>query len=432
MKIFKDFSVRKLLFNKKVAIGLSLFVAFFFWLIIAIDQSPERERTINKIQIEVDTSSIWGNETLKVVGDISTTASVTVYGPNYIVSALTADDISVDADLSNVKGPNTYELTLVPSRKGNESDYNFVSISPQTITVELDHYETKTIQAVPIIEGFDRVDRDDYIYEPIFTDGNLSTLSVDVKGFRKDLEKLSKIEVHASTDELIAESKFFSEPEILYLDDKGNALDNKKFSLPYESIPIAMMVSKEKTLGVAPSYKNMWNPQIAATLNNCWTTETKTLTIKGPPTVIDSISSIEYANPIDLSSLSSSNSQKTFELIPKLPEGVTISDAVDKVVFKYDLSRYTVKNFYITNFSHEGTLKSGLSVSYDKRYSVTVCGPKNTINSLKASDLYLSLNLSEMSESNIGTNTVGATLKSNKNVSVWMIGSCDVTIKLSK
>lgn len=432
LKFFKDFSLRKLLFNKKFAIGLSLFVAFFFWLIIAIDQSPERERTINKIQIEVDTSSIWGNESLKVVGDITTTASVTVYGPNYIVSSLTADDISVSADLSNVKGANTYELSLVPSRKNNDSAYNFVSISPATITVELDHYETKTVEAVPIIEGYDRIDRDDYLYEPIFTDGNLSVLSVDIKGFRQDLEKLSKIEVRASTDELLTESKVFSEPEVIFLDKEGNILEKDKYTLPYDSIPIAMMVSKEKTLSVAPAYTNMWNPQIASVLNSCWSTDTKSLTIKGPPTVIDSISTIEYVNPIDLSQLSSSDSQKTFELTPKLQEGITISDAVDKVVFKYNMSRFSVKNFYITNFAHDGTLKPGLSVSYDKRYSVTVCGLKNTINSLSSSDLYLSLDLSDMTDNNIGTNAVAATLKSNKNISVWMVGSCDVTIKLSK
>ncbi len=388
MNFFKNFSIRSLLFNKKIAIGLSVFVAVLLWLIIAIDQSPERERTISKLQIQVDTSSIWGNENLEVVGDIATTASVTVYGPNYVVSSLSPEDITVSADLSKVTGANTYEISLIPTNNGKENNFSFVSISPATITLEFDYYESKTVEAVPIIEGYEKVDGENLIYDSVFTSGNKSTLSVDVKGFRKKLNKLSKIEVKASANEVISESKVFSDPKILLLDDEGQALDSADYNLPYENLPIALMVSKEKTLNVAPTYSNMWNSQIAAELKNYWKTETKTITLKGAPNVIESISAIEYENPIDLFKLSDSVGKKvTFELIPKLPEGVTISDAIEKISFNFDLSRLAVKNFYITNVSHENTLKSGLSVAYDNHYSVTVCGPKYIVNSLSASDM---------------------------------------------
>ncbi len=217
------------------------------------------------------------------------------------------------------------------------------------------------------------------------------------------------------------------------LDSEGKKLEAVNYQLPFKSIPIALMVSKEKTLTVTPSYTNMWNTQIASVLKNSWKTETKTITIKGAPNVIDSITTIEYVNPIDLSQLSAAvGTKKTFELIPKLQDGVTISDAVDKVTFTYDLTKFAVKSFYITNFNHENTLKSGLKVSYDTGYSVTVCGLKSVINSISASDLYLALDLSDITSDSVGLKTVKAVLKSNKYNTVWMVGTCDVTVKISK
>ena len=55
MKFFQNFSIRKLLYNKNFAISLSIVVAFVFWLIISLDQNPERERSFSSVPITVST-----------------------------------------------------------------------------------------------------------------------------------------------------------------------------------------------------------------------------------------------------------------------------------------------------------------------------------------------------------------------------------------
>ena len=431
MKIFENFSFRKLLSNKKIAILLSVFVAFFFWLIISIEETPEREREINKVHINVNTDEIFGETNLKVVGDISQTASVKVYGPNYLVSSLTPDDIIVKADLSMIKGANEYEISLFAQPKSGNSGYVIRSISPERITVKLDYYETKTIEASAVIDGYGRLDDDDYIYDSVFTSNNSANLDIKVSGFRTDLNKLSSIEFRASTDEIVTETKVFTEPDIVLLDAEGKELPAENYELSEQSSNIALAVSKEKTISVSPQYVGMWNSSIANALSGCWKTDTKTLTLKGPPDVIDSMTKLEYQNPIDLSKLYSSDGRKkTFELTPKLSNGVSISDATQTIVFEFDLSSLTTKVFKVTAFDHEGTLPNGINVSYKNEYSVKVCGPKNVINRLSADDLYLYIDLSDIKAGDVGTKTIKGQLKSRNNDAVWMIDTCDVSVKI--
>ena len=430
MKLLEKFSFRKMLLNKKIAIILSIFMAFFFWLIISVEETPERERVINKVQINVNTDDIFGNTNLKVVGDIAQTASVKVFGPNYLVSALTPDDIIVEADLSKVNGANEYELSLFAQKKSGSSGFTIMSLSPETITVNLDYYETKSIEASAVIDGYGRVDDDDYIYDAIFTANNSPNFKIDVSGFRNDLNKLSSIEVRASTDEIVTETKVFGNSEIFLLDSRGNKLDSDNYQLSVETAPLALTVSKEKTIAVTPSYAEIWNRSILNTLANSWTTSTKTLTLKGPPETIDSITKLEYVNPIDITQLSASDGSKTFELTPRLPDGVSISDATHTVSFTYNMSRFANKVFNIASFEHEGTLTEGIKVTYDKKYNVTVCGTKSVIASLSAKDLYLFVDLSDLKVNDSGTKTVRGVLKSRSNDAVWMVGSCDVAVKI--
>lgn len=431
MKFLNNFSVRKLLMNKKIAIALSVVVAFFFWLIISIEETTELERTINKVQIEVNANDILGNKDLKVVGDISQTASVKVHGPNYIVSVLSSDDLIVEADVSKINGAGEYELSLLAMKKDGGSGFSIISMSPSTINVKLDYYESKTIDATAVIEGYTRADNDDLIYDSVFTTSNRTTLPITVKGFRNDLNKLSAIEVRANTDEVISETKIFPDSEIVLLDKEGKELEQDNYELSVESASIALTVSKEKLVTVTPAYNGVWNSNIVSALMSCWSSDIKTLTLKGPPETIDSIKSLEYVNPIGLSELAASSGKtKSFELTPKLPDGVSISDATQTVTFTFDLSKLGDKKFRINSFDDEGTLAQGINVSYDNQYWVTVCGLKNTVKSLDEADLYLYVDLSSIKQGDSGTKSVRGILKAKDNSAVWMIGNCDVTVKI--
>lgn len=424
MKPFKDFSLRKLLHDRRFDIAISLIVAFVFWVIIVIDQNPEREQTLNNIPIEVNTSgTIWGEQGLEVVSEITQTASVTVYGPNYIVSSLKADDIKISADLSAIDGSGTHTISLTAVRNSSQTGYSFVNLSPSSITVRFDYVDEKSFTVEPVVEGYGRVEGLTYDDEVVT---NSEQAQIVIKGPRSDIEQISSVVAFAQTDKVLETTATF-EGEIKLLDVDGEEINKSKFSLSEDKVSISVPVSKTKELTFRPTYSNAWNDNIKKVLDNCWSSDVDTFTVAGPPEVIDALTSIEFT-PIDVTKLSAKNSDNTFELEPILPNGVRITDGIDAATVSFDLSDFTVRRIKIDKFAHDGTLPEGMSVSYTKNnIYVEVCGKTETLNSLSSDDYYLSVDLSGAV---IGEYLVNATLKTNNNDAVWQVVSCEVGVKL--
>ena len=423
MKIFKNFSLRNLFYNKKFSISVSIVAAFIFWLVIVIDQNPEREQTITNIPIEISTvGTVWGGQGLEVVTDVDQKASVSVYGPNYIVSSLRDSDIKIVPDFSDVKGAGTYTVNLSAVRNSNKTGYSIMNISPSSVSVKFDYFDEKTFAVTPVVEGYEKVEGLTYDDEVVT---NSEQSNITVRGPRNEMSKIVSVIAYASTNKTLSTTTSFN-AEIKLFDEQGAQLDKTKYEISVDNIKISVPVSKTKVLKFAPSYVGAINNSVIKTLNGCWKADVDTFTVAGSPELIDSIDNIEFT-PIDLSKLSPKNKTNVFELTPILPSGVRIVDGIDTVTISYDLSGFSVKRIKISNFDDENTLPKGMKASYSNNIYVEVCGKKSVINSLNSDDCYLSVNLSDAS---IGESLVNAVLKTYKETAVWQIVSCEITVKV--
>ena len=93
------FSLKKLLYNKRFTIPLSLITAFALWLVIMIKQNPDIDRTFTDIPININLENTFASENgMEIIGDISSQKyTVTIKGPSYVVSALQSGDFYVYA-----------------------------------------------------------------------------------------------------------------------------------------------------------------------------------------------------------------------------------------------------------------------------------------------------------------------------------------------
>ena len=375
MKIKSNFSLRKLLFDKRFAIAISIVAAFVFWIAISVDQNPEREQTFSNIPIEVSTQgTIWGDQGLEVVNEIKQKASVTVYGPNYIVSSLKSSDIKINADLSLVNGSGTYTLNLTAVRNSNRSGYSFVDITPSSIVVQFDYFDTKTFVVDPVVEGYTRVEGLTYDDEVV---ANANEANISISGPRNLVSKIESVVAYASTNQKLETTTVF-DGEIKLLDSNGKELNKSGFNISAETVKISVPVSKTKLIKFKPSYSNLWDSSISNALNGYWKADIDTFTIAGPPEVIDNLDAIEFT-PIDITKISPKNTSNVFEVKPILPNGVRITDGIEAVTVTYDLSDFAVKRIKVTKFTDDNTLPKGMSVSYANYIYVEVCGKKSRL-----------------------------------------------------
>ena len=217
------FSLKKLLYNKRFTIPLSIVTAFVFWLIIMISQNPDIDRTFTDIPVNINLENTFVSENgMEIIGDISSQKfTVTVKGPRYVVSALKAGDFYVYASAAAINAPGEYQLEVSGGKNTAVSDYEFVSISPSTVDVNFDYVDTKEFTVKASAEGASATSG--LIAETAVVSGTESD-TVTIKGPRTVINKIATVEAYAAVYASLSESTTYDAAIRLY-DEAGEAID---------------------------------------------------------------------------------------------------------------------------------------------------------------------------------------------------------------
>lgn len=389
-------------------------------MVISIEQNPEREQTFNNLPINISLQgTVLEDMGIDVVDDsLLKTASVTVYGPNYIVSSLKDDDIKVNAVISDITAPGTYTVNLSAIRNSNKSDYSFISVSPSSITVKFDYIDTKEFTVTAKVKGVSAVDG--LIAEDPIVNG-LENGVIVIKGPRTEMEKINSVVAFADISKTLNVTTSF-DAKLQILDANGNELDKSLFTISEEKLKVSVPVSKKKVVSLTATFDKAEQGLISSLK---YTYDISRITVIGPPDTIDSLNTIELS-PIDISKLSLSNS--VFDVTPVLPDGVKILDNITTIKVSVNLSGYAQKIIDISNIKAKNK-PSDISVfeSSGKLKNVVICGPSNVISQITADDLTAYIDLSGKSA---GEYNVSTYISSDRYSSVWAIGSYNLSVVL--
>ena len=439
MKLKMPFSVNlhKLFSNKKFNITLSLVLSFAVWLVVMINQNPVREQTFNDVAASISVENTVLNDLgLGIVSDVSTQKfSVTISGPNYIVSAVKPDDFILTASVTDVNAAGTYTLNIVGARNSNKSGYTFSSISPSTIDVTFDYIDTMEFTLVPKIIGVKAADG--LVADtPVIASTDNSTITV--KGPRSIMDKITSIGAIATVNDTLGVTSGYDADIIVYgendkiiyrygadnriYDENNNVLETSPLTLSFTNVKITQPILKKATLKVKTVFSNL--PDGISADSIIRSVDHNTVSVIGTPDVIDKISEISLS-AIDIRNVSTTSN--SFEVSAVLPDGVKLIDNIDVFTVTIDTSGYAEKTFTVSELKFSG-LNSSVSVkSSDRIRNVKICGPASVVNSMSASDVYAAIDLTDKSA---GEYTVGAVIKSNTYNQFWQIGTYNTTVKL--
>lgn len=158
VKTFND-----LMNNNKFVLVLSLFIAFFVWVAVAMYASPEESYTIYNIPITVNTeNSLVAQKGYKNFWQSDEAIDVTVTGPRYLITTLTPDDILVSANLNTVDSVGISQLSLRVSLKQESQDITISQQSKTSVRIYFDEelekevniFLDKTVFDGKIAEGY--------------------------------------------------------------------------------------------------------------------------------------------------------------------------------------------------------------------------------------------------------------------------------------
>ena len=196
MKKIKTDFFEKIFYNNKFLFVLSLVLAVALWAMVKINYSGNTNRVITDVKVSIDNSLAQENDYVPFVEDGGLNVDVEISGKSYNITSLTKDDIIVEASSGYIDSAGYKVLTL--SARTNETDVDIASISPSSITVFFDRKANDAFNVEAKIENSEALESTDeyYIGKPV---PSLNT--VNVTGPASVVESLKKVIFVAKVDE---------------------------------------------------------------------------------------------------------------------------------------------------------------------------------------------------------------------------------------
>lgn len=421
----KSIAFGSFLYNRKVVITLSILLSFILWLVIVTQENTNMSRVFTDLTVKVSLEGETAENNMDIVGDLSDHKfKVSVNGPNYVVSSLDADDITLYVSAKGVTESGNY--TFVVEAKRSSDNYN-VSVSPSTITLEFDKYITKPFNVKAVAKGEVKAEDDTLTAEAGIVMG-LQGDTLEITGPQKKINKIARVEASYEVDHQLAATETFA-AEIQLFDDNNDriSLSNIKFNNT-DDIQVKVPISKIKSVPIVVDFINLpigfdkSSIKYTAKFNGV---EYKMIDIIGEPDVIDGIKEIKL-DTVDITKVSPNSN--LFNLAIKLPEGVRL---IDNTIEKFDVyistTGYTIKTVSVSDIKAEN-LKFGLKSTQKVIGAVTVCVPTNIAYRIKNDTLSAVVDLSGMSKGKY--NNVPVIFNVSKYNKVWIIGEYTTYVEI--
>lgn len=419
------FSLSKLVRDNRFLAVLSFLIAFGLWIWIAIEKSPEVQRVISNVPVQIDLeNTIPAQLGLEIFGESEFRVDVMVKGKKYIVNSLDSGDIQVVANTNRVDSAGLWTLQLKASTSDNSNDVTIVSTSSTFVEVFFDKY--KEIEVA--LDGVVETELDSYVPDDCLAgDVVLSKNTVLLSGPATEINRVTGVSAIATINEVLQKTTTL-DTEVVIKTSDGIDLEYSKINTGDSNVTMAVPVLKVVTLPTAVEFKNAPSYFINNPLK--YTVYPSTVKVAIPVDLIETTKEF-VVDTIDFSDIT--NSYNTFYVS---------SDSITS----YKIMDESIKRFKVTvNASDLSTRTFTVPVSairvkndrddFDVRLnttkpvSVTLVGPKSDIEAITAESLRIEVDTADKTILN-DTKTLQGKVIVSGDYNCWAVGKYDIKVSV--
>ena len=216
--------------------------------------------------------------------------------------------------------------------------------------------------------------------------------TIKLSGAETYINRIATVKAEYTSNETLTETKTFDVP-LRFYDEDGAEVSSDYVTAEFDSVQVTVPVLKVKQVPIKVEFTN---------IPDSWEMPDNWVSIESPESgyiqlaasdeVIDSITEIK-TEPVDLSQISAE--RKTMSVSIEVPTSCTNVDRIEKVTLKFNTDKFTSKSFTVSNVELRSNVSGVTGKLSGNSFNVTIVGPENEVNAMKASDITLYATLTE-------------------------------------
>lgn len=412
------FSIRKLIYNDKYLIVLSIIAAVIIWIATSINLSPETTKSVT-VPVTVDFSGTLAEQLgIQYFDSTDITVDVTVSCQRYMARDITADDISASLRTDTVTSTGYQSVQILVSAVGND-DFTIDSYYPTSVAGLYDVYQEASF---PVQLNYTNTDfaADGYV-------AGTTTLSEDqalVSGPRTYVSQINSVEADISLDSNLTESQLV-DLTLVALDASGNQLDYITFN---NSITASIPILRVATLQPQVNFVNA-----PVNAQDIFDIQYSVRSVQAGVLDGGDSATLNLGN-IDFSTIRSGENEFVFDLSNL--SGVVVLDGTTEITVTvtvpddFETRDITVSANDVSVNAPDGYTASAVSLPDT---TITVVGSPDDLENLTSSNLVLSCDLRQSSDKlTAGTSSFTLSVSVTDAPNVWVYGSYSVRINVAE
>lgn len=418
------FSIKKLIYNDKYLIIISIVLAVVVWIVTSMSLSPETTKTVT-VSVPVDFSGSAAEQLgLKCYGDEVIDVDVTVSCKKYLAKDITDDNFNVSLQTNVVTSSGNFDVPI-RVETGENVDFTISSYYPTTYRAYFDVEDEKTMDIDVRYTNEDFIEKGYTMGEPL-----LSESTVTVKGPRSYVSQVKTVCADVTVEEKLKTTTSM-ELNAVPLDSYGSKVNYVKIEKGADNLTITIPVLKEMQLNVAaafsgkPSKVNTDNFAVSYSVSkvNAGVLENANIT----EAVIGNI---------DFSQLKAGYNTFTFDVSSL--DGFVILDDIDKIDVTVNVPKdYTSKNISVSakNVTVINAPKGyNASISGISSGRVTIIGTADNLKEITASNIKLVADLSGIDANDVkeGVSSYKIVTTLENSDTCWIYGNYFANVNLTK
>ena len=414
----RKFSIRKLIYNDKYLIAMSILAAIVIWVVTSISFSPETTKKIT-VPVAIDfTDTLAQQLGIEYYDSTDITVEVTVSCKKYLAKDIDENDITAYLQTGTVTSTGYHSVPIIVTPNEGQ-DFSIESYYPTSAEGYYDIYDE---QSFPIEVSFtnNNFTADGYVTGQTV----LSEDTVTVDGPKAYVSRVKSVAASISLDNNLTESQLV-ELEPVALDELGNKVDYVKIKEKITAnIPVLKVQNLEPSVTFINAPANV--QELVDITYSVKSIEAGTVESEGDKLVI---------GEIDFSQVDTGKNEFTF----KISEigGVTALDGTEEIKVTVNVPKnFDTKTLIISRSNITSTAITGYNsrvVSLQKA-QVTVIADKDEIDGITAENLVMSCDIipEEGTEVKTGTSAYPILFSVKNTKTAWVYGTYYANVEITK